>query len=258
MLDQILSEKDLERVFYNKDHKKPKKYIRPILNILVFILLCLLFYFILNAKSFYLRTKFWYNTTYSNAPSQNIELAKVFETKNIDPKKAASLVPQIDNNSISIYTISANAPIVWNVKNTTSDVSSGLQKGVIHLTGTALPGQVGNVFITGHSSNYPWAKGNFSNVFSLLGKLVVGDLIQIRYEDKDFIYKVSGSKVVKSDDLSVLKQGNSSILSLMTCTPIGTSINRLIIASKQIYPDPSLNAIYGRNNDTITDLPAAK
>ena len=258
MSQTILTEKELEAVFYNKKDRKKNKIRGPISGVGFFLVLCLLFYLALNAKSLYLRTSFWYSSTYKNSTEQDQSLANLFANKNPDLTKTKDQIPRIDNDSISISTINVSAPIVWNVQNTSSDVTSGLQKGTIHLAGTALPGQIGNVFITGHSSNYPWAKGKYNSIFALLGKLVTGDLIRVRYHDQDYIYKVSGSKVVKPDDLTSLKQGNQSILSVMTCTPVGTSINRLIVTAKQVYPDPKLNSLRPADSNTINDLPGAR
>jgi hypothetical protein len=44
------------------------------------------------------------------------------------------------------------------------------------------------------------------------------------------------SKVVAPTDLSVLNQGSDNNLTLITCTPVGTSAKRLIIVARQISP----------------------
>jgi len=240
MSNTILTEKDLELIFFNRSLKKKRVKLYKIIYIVFSTIIILgLTYLIINYQSIFNNFGFWYKTDFNNTAENNAENIIVIP-KTITTKTEMNL-PQIENNSISIPDIEIKAPISWNVKNSPEEVSSKLRTGVIHLEGTSLPGQTGNVFITGHSSNYPWIKGNYNNIFSLLNKLVVGNLIQVKYNDNDYLYKVSSMKVVKPTDLSVLKPTPSPVLSLMTCTPVGTSLNRLIIISDQIYPDPKSN-----------------
>jgi hypothetical protein len=46
-----------------------------------------------------------------------------------------------------------------------------LRKGVVRYPGTAEPGEVGNTFIFGHSSNFPWVKSEYNDVFALIDQL---------------------------------------------------------------------------------------
>ncbi len=114
-------------------------------------------------------------------------------------------------------------------------IQGGLQNGVVHYPGTAKPGQFGNVFITGHSSYYPWDPGQFKDVFALLGKLEKGDQFIVYYDQKRFAYKVYDKVEVQPDNVSVLEQPNDKKLAtLMTCTPVGTALRRLIIKAEEI------------------------
>jgi sortase A len=153
--------------------------------------------------------------------------------------------------------IELDAPITWSVKNTDAEVQSALKNGLVNLQGTSLPGEAGNVFITGHSSDLPWSNGNYKTIFSLLNKMVVGDIIMLKYQNKEFIYKVHEVKVVQPDDLSVLDQTNDSILTLMTCTPVGTTLRRLIVASKQIYPETNTLQVK-QEGTTLNELPKVR
>lgn len=157
------------------------------------------------------------------------------------------------DNRIVIGKIGKNVPVV-NVPETKlvngdyagleKDIQATLLKGIVHYPGTASPGEIGNTFFTGHSSNYVWIKSAYNDVFALLEEMVVGDKVTVYWQGKKFIYQVYDIKVVSPSETWVLQQsGNEypSIMTLMTCTPVGTSLKRLIIRSKQIYPDPSTN-----------------
>lgn len=114
-------------------------------------------------------------------------------------------------------------------------IQGGLQNGVVHYPGTAKPGQFGNVFITGHSSYYPWDPGQFKDVFALLGKLEVNDQFIVYYNQKKYVYKIYDKVEVQPSDVSVLEQPNDKkFATLMTCTPVGTALRRLIIKAEEI------------------------
>lgn len=106
-----------------------------------------------------------------------------------------------------------------------------LRGGVVRYPGTALPGEQGNAFIFGHSSNYPWVKSKYNDVFALLDTLEENDEIIVYYNQKKFIYRVTDRAVVKPGDVAVLeaRDPTKKEISLMTCWPIGTTLERLII-----------------------------
>lgn len=117
------------------------------------------------------------------------------------------------------------------------DIQTALQDGVVHYPGTARPGQAGNFFITGHSSFYPWAKGDYKSVFARLAELDVGDEYWVFYGGDKFRYVVKEKKEVKPSDVTVLDQPmNRRYGTLMTCTPVGTTLRRLILQAQEIDP----------------------
>jgi len=114
-------------------------------------------------------------------------------------------------------------------------IQEGLKLGVVHYPGTAKPGQYGNVFMTGHSSYYPWDSGKFKDVFATLSKLEVGDRYYVYYNQQKYIYQVTEKKEVQPSNVDVLVQPSDKKMStLMTCTPVGTTLRRLIIIGEQI------------------------
>lgn len=151
----------------------------------------------------------------------------------------------IDKNApptITINEIGVTAPVIYDQKTVNQAAFlKALHDGVVHYPDTALPGQTGNVVIFGHSSGQWWAPGNYKFVFTLLDRLKPQDLIFIDYQGQRYIYRVYDSFVVKPTDLSVLNQGSKNILTLITCTPVGTSTSRLIIRAQQVVPKVGYN-----------------
>lgn len=116
-----------------------------------------------------------------------------------------------------------------------AQIQDSLRGGVVHYPGTAKPGQYGNVFITGHSSYYPWDPGQFKDVFALLGQLEVGDRFYIYFDQIKYTYEINEKFEVQPSNVDVLQQPkNKKIATLMTCTPVGTTLRRLIIRAEQI------------------------
>ena len=198
----------------------------------------------LNFSAINKKIAWWYRDEFGVEPHK-LQDAVVKIQSGTTPTGSSAL-PEISDNSIFVESINVTAPIVFDVENNEKSVSSNLKNGVIQIKNTSKPGEIGNVFITGHSSNYPWVKSQYNSVFALLSNVVVGDLVQVKYLGTNYIYRVSNIFVVDPSDTSVLKSDPSfSILTLMTCTPVGTNLNRLIVQAQQIIPDPGLNKNVG-------------
>lgn len=102
------------------------------------------------------------------------------------------------------------------------------------LPGTALPGERGNVFITGHSSIPQFQLGKTKAVFSRLSNIRKNDSIIVNANGQEFHYSVEGLRVVDPKEVGVINPPDSSgrYLSLMTCVPPGLNTKRLIVLAK--------------------------
>ncbi len=110
-------------------------------------------------------------------------------------------------------------------------IRSSLSEGVVYYPGTAEPGTKGNFFVTGHSSNYFWEISPYNTVFALLPKIAADADIYVTYKQNHYHYKVASKREVGPDDVSILKQGTAKEMTLMTCTPVGTTLRRLVVAA---------------------------
>lgn len=258
----IFTEKELEGVFSGKRAKKERGKIFAVFKTFgVFILITVCIFVAFNYGELYKNLTFWYKTNYqgenreaavNDDKSTTEKIINGLEQDNKNSTKTPPQLPSLADNNLTIPSIDVLAPITWNVPNTTSDTLANLKNGLIHISGTALPGQTGNIFISGHSSNYPWVKSKYNSIFALLDKVVVGDIVHLKYANNDYLYKVSEIKVVQPEDSSVMQSNSSSILTLMTCTPVGTNLRRLIVVANQVYPNPSGNTkASAKNNLTM-------
>jgi sortase A len=139
--------------------------------------------------------------------------------------------------------INVNVPVVYDVP-TVDDkqVQAGLEKGVVryNLSGAnSLPGQTGNMVVLGHSSNDVFDPGAYKFTFVLLERLQPGDLFYMHYQGKRYVYKVAQKKIIKPTEWKILQENNGKPnVVLVTCTPTGTALNRLLVYGEQISPDP--------------------
>lgn len=106
-----------------------------------------------------------------------------------------------------------------------------------HYPNSALPGEIGNIFIFGHSSlSALYNPNNYKTIFSTLARLEEGDLIYIDYLGKTYIYVVQDSQVKTPDNVDPLdtiapRYLEKQYLTLMTCVPPGLDTKRLLVTA---------------------------
>lgn len=152
----------------------------------------------------------------------------------VGPLENRIIIPKIGKN-VPVVDVPTDALQKGDWERLENDIQTALKDGVVHYPSTAHPGQIGNVFITGHSSYYLWDPGKYKDVFVRLHDMDVGDEFTIFWNQDVYHYRIRERKVVAPEETSVLKQPNHErIATLMTCTPIGTAKNRLVLVAEQI------------------------
>lgn len=136
-------------------------------------------------------------------------------------------------NRLVIESLGISAPVVYQDEVTENAFQVALRSGVVHYPGTPKPGEAGNVYIFGHSSDFPTSKGDYKTVFALLPKIKTGAIIELSDDaGKIYRYSVAETKVVNPDDIHVLDQDESKHqLSVQTSYPVGTALRRFIVIS---------------------------
>ena len=138
-----------------------------------------------------------------------------------------------NQNYLSIPRLNIKAPIVFASGTGQNELNKALNKGVVLYPGSALPGQNGEVFLTGHSSTYIWNRAPYGQVFSLLDKLEAGDIVSIFYQDRQYDYRITQKEILSPAQTQVSETQNSA-LALMTCWPPGTTLERLVVRGELI------------------------
>lgn len=145
------------------------------------------------------------------------------------------IVPISTGFGLVIPKIGINVNVVPNVDQTNpSEYLPVLAEGVAHAKGTALPGREGVVLIFAHSADSPLNITRYNADFYLLGKLNPHDEIQVYFQGRQYLYQVLGKKVLPPEDVrAYFKTLEDGTLVLQTCTPPGTSLNRLLIVAQE-------------------------
>jgi LPXTG-site transpeptidase (sortase) family protein len=105
-----------------------------------------------------------------------------------------------------------------------------LRRGVGHVPGTALPGEIGNVALAGHRDTF----------FRPLEGIKLDDEILITTTASTARYRVDSVKVVDLNDVEVLAPATTSTLTLITCYPfyfVGLAPRRFIVHASRIPSD---------------------
>ena len=153
--------------------------------------------------------------------------------------------------------INVDVPIIWDaVAADQNSLNAAMDKGVawFNIPGaSARPGEKGNFVLSGHSSNDWLDSGDYKFIFARLGQMQVGDVVYANYNGTRYTYTITKKIVVKPTDVAALTNPTDKPeLTLVTCTPLGTAINRLLVFAEQVSPDPSTATAVEKTSSTST------
>lgn len=114
-----------------------------------------------------------------------------------------------------------------------------LKRGPGHIPGTAMPGEIGNVVISGHRTTY-------GAPFSRFDELRPGDAVVLETRDMWFTYEVTGSEIVAPTAVEVTLPvprnptavPTKRLLTMTTCNPKYSARQRLIISAEMTVAEP--------------------
>ena len=102
-----------------------------------------------------------------------------------------------------------------------------LSRGVGHLTGSALPGQKGNVVLAGHRDSF----------FRALRNIRSGDVVEVTTEYGTRNYSIKSTEIIDPTQVSVLEPTRTPTLTLVTCYPfyfVGHAPKRFIVQGLEL------------------------
>ncbi len=145
---------------------------------------------------------------------------------------------------LMIPKLNIEVPVVFGAKTDVASMNVAMANGVANFKvagASANPGEIGNFAISGHSAGNVYQQSDYKFIFSGLTRMGEGDLIYVDYEEARYTYRVIGTKVVNPSDVAALRKiakdnAGKPMITLITCTPLGTSRQRLLVYGEQIAP----------------------
>ena len=115
-------------------------------------------------------------------------------------------------------------PSLWNdaAPIVQGDAWEQLRKGVGQFVGSPNPGQRGNLVLSAHNDI-------FGELFRDLDQLKAGDEILIQTASQEYIYRVTGTRVVEPTEVSVLEPTAKSTITLISCYPYLVDNQRIVV-----------------------------
>ena len=164
--------------------------------------------------------------------SANGNLSPDFQIENIGDFPA--FIAKNKNLTPPYYEFKISIPKIGLDSASTLVYSSHFEENLAHLPGSALPGEKGNAFITGHSMLPNLSPKGTKAFFAKLPDVKRGDEIIVDALGQRYKYKVTELKIVDPKDISVILPADSSgrYISLMTCVPPGFNTKRLVVVAK--------------------------
>jgi len=172
----------------------------------------------------------------------------------VDPNTSTEVDPALTN--IVIPKINVDAPVDYNAASDYDSQMAAMKHGLAYFGipgASSKPGQVGNTPVAGHSSNDVLESGSYKFIFAQLDKLQPGDAIYANYQGTRYTYVVKNKEIVLPTEVSKLVYTTDKpLLTLITCTPLGTAQKRLLVTAEQVNPSPSAAA---KPTESTTEAP---
>ena len=112
-----------------------------------------------------------------------------------------------------------------------------LSKGPGHYVQTSVPGLGKTTAIAGHRTT-------FGAPFRHIDRLRKGDPIVVRLPYGTFLYRVTGHRVVKDNDWSIIRQRGFDELVLSACHPLYSASHRWVVFARLSEVTPSIGQPY--------------
>lgn len=115
-----------------------------------------------------------------------------------------------------------------------STIDTDLSKHLIQFPGTTTPPNKGNTVIFGHSTlPQLYNPKDYKTIFANIHDVKAGNTIIVTINNTLYTYKIYSITVVDAEDTSYLTQEyDNSYITIVTCTPPGTTWKRLILKAK--------------------------
>ncbi len=132
-------------------------------------------------------------------------------------------------NQMIIDSLARQVKILNPDTRTVAGLDNALLSGVVRHPDSALLGQLGTVFLLGHSSYLPTVINKNFQAFNGIQNLKFGDLIKLNSDVNQYTYRVVKVYRAKATEVTVPIAGTEAKLVLATCNSFGSTDDRYIV-----------------------------
>ncbi len=146
----------------------------------------------------------------------------MWSEKAIGKFEQAKITDEVPLALLRIERLNIDAPIYTGTSRITLD------RGLGAVTGTASPGEVGNIGLSGHRDSF----------FRPLKDIKLGDAIEMQTPEGIQYFEVSDISIVDALEVSVLDPTDTTVLTLITCHPFyykGYAPDRYIVRATPVF-----------------------
>ena len=227
------------KYYYKKNGDKIKKNLRLISILFVIVGVSIISYVLFPIISWqiYFQPTFTSQNITPSIPRANIVDLTKNSIDSTDYTRAENWFPRFNpssSNDIDTARYTIAIPKINIEEAEVSTIDTDLTKHLVNYQGTSIPGKNGNAVIFGHSTlPQLFNAKDYKTIFANAYKLKNGDIIYATVKGVKYSYKIFKTIVVDPSDTSALEQDyDNSYLTLVTCTPPGTTWKRLVIKSR--------------------------
>ena len=158
----------------------------------------------------------------------------------ISPILSSSVIDDSTPGSLTISRLGlSNVPILWGQESSESEISELLPTGLVNYSPTPNPGDIGNSYFAGSSSDYSWKDGKYQNIFDELDKLEPQDVIEINLKLKNgslktFMFSVISKNIFNATDEKQFENKPKSEISLSAAWDVGSYDKRLVVKAELV------------------------
>lgn len=169
---------------------------------------------------------------------KNIVNSTINSVERVDSTDAMTWFPSFQINPaaprVKSYTLSIPTLDIKDATVSTQDYNVGVH--LVNYGGTAVPPDKGNAVVFGHSTlPQLFDQTDYKTIFARLHTIEANDEIIATVDGVSHIYKVFAISIVSPTDFAPLMQRyDHSYLTLITCTPPGTTWERLVVEAKKV------------------------
>jgi LPXTG-site transpeptidase (sortase) family protein len=178
-------------------------------------------------------------------PVQETVAALTLQNKTPKEQPVADFVtPTASGPEIAIPAVGIHAGLVFPKSTNVDALNNALTAGVVHYPESPRPGEVGNVFLFGHSTGLKVVHNKNFEALNNLKNVKPGDAIRVRYDSRDYLYVVQTVRGEKAGAAKVDFNTKEKILTLSTCNVWGGHEARTVVEAKFVrsYPVRSVAA----------------